>query len=70
MKREDCYGMPIGQRTLISLVLHKLISSSTFAVAGTLQTIIKRLQKIVEDNKEEKDDDLLSNIAEDVPELE
>ena len=70
LKREDCYGMPVGQRTLISLVLHKLISSSTFAVAGTLQTIIKRLQKIVEDNKEEKDDDLLSNIAEDVPELE
>lgn len=70
LKREDSYGMPVGQRTLISLVLHKLISSSTFAVAGTLQTIIKRLQKIVEDNKEEKDDDLLSSIAEDVPELE
>ena len=70
LKREECYGMPVSQRTLISLVLHKLLSSSTFAVAGTLQTIINRLQKIVDDHKDNGEDDLLSNIAEDVPELE
>ena len=69
LKREDCFGMPVSQRTLISLVLHKLLSSSTFAIAGTLQTIINRLRKIVEDHKIE-DDDLISDIADDIPELE
>ena len=70
LKREICYGMPISQRTLISLVLHKLLSSSTFAVAGTLQTIISRLQKVVDEHKEIDEDELLNDIAEDVPELE
>ena len=70
LKREECFGMPVSQRTLISLVLHKLLSSSTFAVAGTLRTIINRLQKIVDDYKNLNDDNLLSEIAEDYPELE
>ena len=70
LKREECFGMPVSQRTLISLVLHKLLSSSTFAVAGTLQTIINRLQKIVDEHKSTDEDDLLADIAEDVPELE
>ena len=69
LKREDCFGMPVGQRTLISLVLHKLLSSSTFAIAGTLQTIIGRLRKIV-DNQNVEDEDLISDISEDIPELE
>jgi SNF2 family DNA or RNA helicase len=69
LKREECFGMPVSQRTLISLVLHKLLSSSTFAVAGTLQTIINRLQKIFDEHKSTDDDDLLADIAEDVPEL-
>lgn len=69
LKREECFGMPVSQRTLISLVLHKLLSSSTFAVAGTLQTIINRLQKIVDEHKSTDDDGLLADIAEDVPEL-
>ena len=70
LKREVCYGMPISQRTLISLVLHKLLSSSTFAVAGTLQTIISHLQKVVDEHKEIDENELLNDIAEDVPELE
>ena len=70
LQRDECFGMPISQRTLISLVLHKLLSSSTFAVAGTLQTIINRLKKIVESHKPVDDEELFNNIAEDVPELE
>ena len=70
LKRDICYGMPVSQRTLISLVLHKLLSSSTFAVAGTLQTIITRLQKVVDEHKETDAENLLADIAEDIPELE
>lgn len=70
LKRDECFGMPVSQRTLISLVMHKLLSSSTFAVAGTLQTIIDRLKKIVNEHSAKNEDNLLSEIAEDVPELE
>ncbi len=48
LRRKECYGLPKSQRALITLVLHKLLSSSTFAIAGTLQTIIGRLEQIVE----------------------
>lgn len=67
LQREDCYGMPVSQRQLISLVLHKLLSSSTFAIAGTLQTIIHRLQAIVDRHKDETD--ILDTLKDDVEEL-
>ncbi|MGL4853377.1 MAG: SNF2-related protein [Phocaeicola sp.] len=53
LQREACYGLPKGQRSLITLVLHKLLSSSSFAIAGTLQTIIDRLEKRLLVNSEE-----------------
>lgn len=58
LSREHSYGLPSSQRNLITLVLYKLLASSSFAIAGTLDTIIKRLEKIIEDNKqvEETDD--------------
>lgn len=70
LKRDECFGMPVSQRTLISLVLHKLLSSSTFAVAGTLQTIIDRLKNIVNEHSTKDEVNLLAEIAEDVPEME
>ena len=76
LQRDECFGMPRSQRSLISLVLHKLLSSSTFAIAGTLQTIIDRLVKIVESYEEEHkncselDDSLITDLTNDVEELE
>ena len=76
LQRDECFGMPRSQRSLISLVLHKLLSSSNFAIAGTLQTIIDRLVKIVESYEEEHkncselDDSLITDLANDVEELE
>ena len=76
LQRDECFGMPRSQRSLISLVLHKLLSSSTFAIAGTLQTIIDRLVKIVESyedehkNCSELDDSLITDLTNDVEELE
>ena len=48
LQKEESYGLPRSQRNLISLVLFKLLASSSFAIAGTLDTIIKRLEKIIE----------------------
>jgi hypothetical protein len=36
--------LPEGQRPLISLVLWKLLASSTYAIAGALETMAKRLE--------------------------
>ena len=71
LQRDECFGIPPSQRSLITLVLHRLLSSSTFAIAGTLQTIIDRLQNIVKDNTADEADDeaLMNDLNEDIEEL-
>lgn len=51
LDKDECYGLPNNQRQLIEMIFYKLLSSSSFAIAGTLATIIKRLQKIVKDSE-------------------
>jgi SNF2 family DNA or RNA helicase len=47
LRRENLQALPSGQRTLMILVMRKLMASSSFAIAGALETIINRLQKKV-----------------------
>ncbi|NCC31652.1 MAG: DEAD/DEAH box helicase [Chloroflexia bacterium] len=44
LRRDDLQALPAGQRTLITLVLRKLLASSTFAIAGALTSIANRLK--------------------------
>lgn len=44
LRRPNLQAMPEGQRQLISLVLWKLLASSSRAIAGALDTMSKRLQ--------------------------
>jgi adenine-specific DNA-methyltransferase len=44
LQRENLHALPAGQRTLMTLVLRKLLASSTFAIAGALTTISNRLK--------------------------
>jgi ERCC4-related helicase len=46
LQREDLYALPSRQRTLITLVARKLLASSSFAIAGTLESFITRLEKL------------------------
>lgn len=71
LQRDECFGIPRSQRSLITLVLHKLLSSSTFAIAGTLQTIIERLENIVKNNTSSDNEDasLMDNITNDIEEI-
>lgn len=50
LERDESYGLPNSQRTLITLVLYKLLASSTFAIAGTLESIIQRLEDKIKNN--------------------
>ncbi|MCW5234475.1 DEAD/DEAH box helicase [Verminephrobacter eiseniae] len=49
LRRPKLKALPDGQRQLISLVLWKLLASSTHAIAGTLETMAKRLQGLLDD---------------------
>ncbi|ALH80109.1 SNF2-related protein [Sphingopyxis macrogoltabida] len=45
LQRENLQALPASQRSLMTLVLRKLLASSTFAIAGALESISNRLQK-------------------------
>lgn len=46
LQREVSHALPAGQRTLLVLVLRKLLASSTFAIAGTLRILVSRLEQM------------------------
>ncbi|NRT15280.1 superfamily II DNA/RNA helicase [Flavobacterium sp. 28A] len=48
LQREEIYGLPKAQRHLMISVLRKLLASSSYAIAGTLESLIKRLNKIID----------------------
>jgi adenine-specific DNA-methyltransferase len=44
LRRDNLQALPASQRALLTLVLRKLLASSTFAIAGALETMSKRLK--------------------------
>jgi ERCC4-related helicase len=44
LRRENLQALPASQRSLMTLVLRKLLASSTFAIAGALTSMSRRLQ--------------------------
>ncbi|RKX35664.1 MAG: DEAD/DEAH box helicase [Verrucomicrobia bacterium] len=62
LSRDNLFALPPAQRTLMTLVLRKLLASSTFAIAGALQTMARRLKRDLAEQEnlsfeEELDDD-------------
>lgn len=51
LRRPNLKALPDGQRQLISLVLWKLLASSTHAIAGALETMAKRLQGVLDEDE-------------------
>lgn len=49
LQRDRLYALPNAQRQLITLVLRKLLASSSFAIGGALGTLIRRLQESLHD---------------------
>lgn len=48
LQTERLYALPNGQRKLITMILRKLLASSSFAIAGTLNSLISRLNALLE----------------------
>jgi superfamily II DNA or RNA helicase len=49
LQRDELLALPASQRKLMTLVLRKLLASSSFAIAGTLQSLVDRLRKMRDD---------------------
>lgn len=64
LRRENLQALPTGQRSLMTLVLRKLLASSTFAIAGALETIHGRLVLQLE-QAEPKQISLFDSLSED-----
>ena len=50
LQRPKLYALPNSQRQLMTLILRKLLASSTYAIFGTLDALVKKLEKIVVSN--------------------
>lgn len=70
LQRKDLAALPNGQRQLITLVLRKLLASSSFAITQTLERMVKRLEKEAGPKHllEEMDVDLLESLDEELKE--
>lgn len=51
LQRELLYALPAGQRHLMTLILRKLLASSSFAIAGTLNSLIRKLNQVIKDHE-------------------
>ena len=63
LQRDMLYALPASQRQLITMVLRKLLASSTFAIARTLRRLAARLENL-RDNMELLDDDDIEGVTE------
>ena len=65
LRRDDLQALPAGQRALITLVLRKLLGSSTFAIAGALETMARRLEASLGSGDASTPDDATAMLAAD-----
>ncbi|HPG40499.1 MAG TPA: SNF2-related protein [bacterium] len=47
LQRDSLYALPASQRHLMTLILRRLLASSTYAISGTLEALANKLQAVV-----------------------
>lgn len=50
LQKPVLYALPASQRMLMTLILRKLLASSTYAISGTLQRLVYKLEAILAEN--------------------
>ncbi|MBV5329793.1 MAG: DEAD/DEAH box helicase family protein [Chlorobium sp.] len=55
LRKPSLYALPNSQRQLMVLILRKLLASSTFAIAGALDSLANKLRKQLRDNSAKVD---------------
>jgi ERCC4-related helicase len=56
LRRPSLNALPSSQRTLMTLIMRKLLASSTFAIAGALDSLARKLERKLKDDKELRQD--------------
>lgn len=64
LKEKNLYALPVSQRSLITLVLRKLLASSSYAIAGTLDSLVNRLENLLAGKPEDLEIDDLDTMEE------
>lgn len=67
LSKPRLYALPNSQRQLMTLILRKLLASSTYAIYGTICSLITRLQAILDRNELNiaSDNDIVSEYVDD-----
>lgn len=63
LQRDESYALPKRQRHLTSLILRKLLASSSHAVTGTLKTIRERLELLLAGEPEKDSNQLIEQLV-------
>ncbi|WP_434756444.1 SNF2-related protein [Paenibacillus amylolyticus] len=61
LQREDILALPRSQRNLMTLVVRKILASSSFAISDTLLSLIRRLETSLEENSSEQELECIYN---------
>ena len=69
LQRPNLQALPASQRSLMTLVLRKLLASSTFAIAGALNSLVRKLDGRLRHSRIDADDDELGMDFEELDEL-
>ncbi len=51
LRRSSLQALPSSQRTLMTLIMRKLLASSTFAIAGALDTLARKLERQLKEDE-------------------
>lgn len=51
LQADNLYALPASQRKLMTLILRRLLASSTFAISGTLEGLADKLEGIVKESE-------------------
>jgi superfamily II DNA/RNA helicase len=65
LQRDNLQALPPGQRQLITLVLRKLLASSSFAIAGALDSMHRRLLRTLKEDEQSSGRTLTEELDED-----
>lgn len=65
LQRDNLQALPAGQRQLITLVLRKLLASSSFAIAGALDSMHRRLLRTLKADDQSRERSLAEELDED-----
>ncbi len=69
LQAENLYALPASQRKLMTLILRRLLASSTFAISGTLEALGSKLNGIISKSNETNTEEIIADNFETFDEL-